>query len=208
MHSTRFNMILRRTKVFSIYAIALLLAVLFSLVIPYQYLVYLSIGVGLMISFLLLMGMILSGQINRYSSFFVLGIFFMIIALLSSDLPTKAILLSVRHISLILSLTLSGIYTAFSLIKRFKRTALKRVATALSSPRLKPYSDFSSVLCTTLSNELCSCLHPALALDMLGISILISSQVQTGFILIMVTLVHQLKITSRLMLDSINKRRV
>ncbi|MCJ7633344.1 hypothetical protein MUP77_13275 [Candidatus Bathyarchaeota archaeon] len=183
---------------FSIYAIALLLAVLFSLILPYQYLVYLSIGVGLMISFLLLMGMILSGQIDRYSSFFVLGIFFMIIALLSSDLPTKAILLSVRHISLILSLTLNGFYTVFSLIKRFRKTDLKRVATALSSPRLKPYSDFASVFCTTLSNELCSCLHPALALDMLGISILISSQVQTGFILIIVTLTHQLQITSRL----------
>lgn len=192
-------------RVIGFYFASLIVAVLFSVITPYQYLVYFSIAMGLVVSALLVLGLFLSGQFNRYSVLFVVGIFVMVVALLSSDLPTRALLVNVRHISLILSLTLSGIYTLVVLTERVGELVPRRILATLDRPMLRPYNDFASVFCTTLSSELCSCLHPALVLDMLGVTILIPSQVKAGFILMAMTLTHELRINSRPLLAYVRK---
>lgn len=173
---------------------AVLVGVRLSLTVAYESLVHLSIGLGLAVSLLLLLAVSLSGNVSRYTAFFILGILLMILALLSSDLPTRAVLLSIRHFALAASLLLSGLYTLLYVVQRTDMRVLKGFAFSVN-PRLKPYSDFASVFCTTISSELCSCLHPALALDILGISLLIPSQVQAGFILVLATFAYQLRAT-------------
>ena len=122
----------------------------------------------------------------------------MVVALLNSDAPTKAVLGSLRHISLALSIILSGVYTLFALSKRVERQLADKIAPKLDRNILKPYSDFATAFCTTLSSELCSCLHPILILDMIGISILVPAQVQVGFLMITTTFIHQLRFVGRL----------
>jgi hypothetical protein len=135
-----------------------------------------------------------------------MGILLMIVALLTSDLPTRAVLENLRHISLILAITLSSIYTIAILMKKYERLIPTKLATKLYHPKAKSYSDFSTMLSTTLSNELCSCLHPVLMLEMLGISILIPSQVKTGFLLMTMVLTHQVRMNGSVLLASWRKR--
>jgi hypothetical protein len=178
------------------YSIGFTIAVLMSVSVPYRYLVYLSIAEGLAICVLLLLGVYLARNINKYSSFFVVGILLMVVALVNSDAPTKAVLGSLRHISLALSMIVSGIYTSLALFRRMERQLTDRITSKIDRNRLKPYSDFATAFCITLSSELCSCLHPIIILDMIGISILVPAQVQVGFLLITMTLIHQLRLVS------------
>jgi hypothetical protein len=180
------------------YSVGLAVAFFISVSVSYRYLVYLSIAEGLAICMLLLLGVYLTGNINKYSSLFVVGILLMMVALLNSDAPTKAVLGSLRHISLVLSMILSGVYTSLALFRRIERQLTESITSRIDRNRLKPYSDFATAFCTTLSSELCSCLHPIIILDMIGISILVPSQVQVGFLLITMTLIHQLMLVSRL----------
>jgi hypothetical protein len=195
-----------RRRTIGFYVGGLVVAVLISLTAPYQYLVYVSIVMGLVVSALLVAGLFLSKQFNRYSAIFFVGISLMVVALLNSDLPTRAILLSVRHVSLILSLVFGAVYTLAAFTKRIERLVPRRILVALDRPVLRPYNDFASMVCTALSSELCSCLHPVLALDMLGVSILVPSQIRGGFILIAMTLTHQLRMSSRSLLACMRRR--
>ena len=174
---------------------AFVISVIVSLSLPYVYLVYSSIGMGLLVSALLTLSVYLSYGINRHSSVFVVGISLMVVALLNSDLPTRAVFENLRHASLMLSLVLGGLYTSIALSKRLDKLIPKEIISRLDRPELKPYSDFASMFCTTLSSELCSCLHPVLVFDMLGISLLLPTQVKSGFVLMVVTLAHQLRVT-------------
>ena len=87
---------------------AFVIAVIASLSLPYVYLVYSSIGMGLLVSALLALNVYLSYGFNRHGSIFVVGISLMVIALLNSDLPTGAAFENLRHASLMLSLILGA----------------------------------------------------------------------------------------------------
>lgn len=112
---------------------------------------------------------------------------FLIVGLLESDLPTRAVLENLRHFSLILSVTLTGLYVVLDI--------LQSARTKLHVTSVKGLSSFFSVFGTTLSSELCSCLHPTLFFETLGIVAFLPNQVKLGFVIMMITLVYQIRLT-------------
>jgi hypothetical protein len=106
----------------------------------------------------------------------------LIIALLKSGFPTKAILINARHISLGLSVLLSGLYILLQINR-----------TKSHSESVKEFGKFFSVCSTTLSTELCTCLHPVLILESLGIAAFLPNQVRIGFIIMMITLSYNIR---------------
>jgi len=174
-------------RIIATYATAVVICIALSVSLPYQTQVYLSIGAGITVALLLPLSMVLSRGFASVDIIFVSGILFLLIALLRSDLPTRAVLENVRHFSLIVSVGLAGTYLALQLLqgRRIKSHAMS----------VKGFSNFFSVCSTTLSSELCSCLHPVLFLEALGIVAFLPNQVRIGFVIMMTTLFHQARLT-------------
>lgn len=165
-------------------------AIVFSVVaffLQYQTQVYSSIAAGLIVALLLPASIVLLRGFKFLDLVFISGIVFLIVALLQSDLPVRAVLENVRHFSLILSVALTGLYVVFE--------ALRGARMKMHVVSLKGLSGFFSVVSTTLSSELCSCLHPTLFLETLGIVTFLPNQVRLGFVLMMVTLTSQIRST-------------
>jgi predicted secreted protein len=118
------------------------------------------------------------------SLLFYIGVFFLMLGLAESGPPTRAMLESVRHTSLIIAVMLTSLYYLLLFFKRYRVQKGRK--------ELKFYRDFTSIFFTTLSSELCSCLHPALILDLLGIAISIPTQVKIGSLLMIITFIYQL----------------
>ena len=138
-------------------------------------------------AFLLIFSIVASRDLKSPDVLLVIGTVFLVFAIYRSGLPTQAVFQNLRHLSLVLSVVLAGSYLA---LKHFKQRA--------SRPRLSlmtGVSRFFSVCLTTLSSELCSCLHPILLLETIGIMAFLPSQVRIGFVLMMTTLVFQLRLT-------------
>ncbi len=118
---------------------------------------------------------------------FIGGVAFLIVALFKSDLPTRAVLENLRHFSLILSLALSALYVALRALRGGRAGSHPRSVGSLAR--------FLSVFGTTLSSELCSCLHPTLFLGALGVAASLQNQVRLGFAMMMATLIYQARLT-------------
>jgi len=174
-------------RIILFYCVIALVFMTLSFFLSYQTQVYLSIAAGIAVALLLPTSMVLSRGFKLLDVIFVGGILFLIVALLKSDLPMRAVLENVRHFSLILSVVLTGAYV----LVRFW-TGGKVGSHALS---VKSLSDFFMVCSTTLSSELCSCLHPVLFLETLGILVFLPNQVRLGFVIMMTTLVRQVLLT-------------
>ena len=183
------------TRTLTLYASIVIVLTAISLLLPYQTQVRLSITAGFAVALLLPSSMILSRGFKPLDTVFIIGILSLITALLNSDLPTRAVLENVRHFSLILSLALTGLYVALQSIHR------TRIKSRTSS--MKGFSTFFSVFSTTLSSELCSCLHPTLFLESMGIVAFLPNQVRLGFVIMISTLLHQ----TRLTYEAYNSRR-
>ncbi len=136
---------------------------------------------------LLLASMVLMRGFAKLDLIFVAGILFLVVGLLQSNLPTRAVLENVRHASLILSVVLTGLYVVLEILES---TRLKFHVVSV-----KGLSTFFSVCEETISSELCSCLHPSLLLEALGVTVFIPNQVRVGFVLMMVTLASQIRST-------------
>ena len=159
----------------------------FSFVLSYQTQVYLSIAAGIAVALLLPTSMVLSRGFTSLDTVFMSGILFLLIALFRSDLPMRAVLENVRHSSLILSVVLTGLYVVLRILRR---GGVKSHAVSVKS-----LGDFFMVCGTTLSSELCSCLHPVLFLETLGILAFLPNQVRLGFVIMMTALVRQVLLT-------------
>jgi hypothetical protein len=160
---------------------------IFASFLSYQTQVYLSIGAGIAVALLLLLSVVLARGFSLLDIIFIGGIAFLIGALLRSDLPMRAVLENVRHLSLFLSVGLTGLYLILVVVQG------NRLASHELS--VKSLGNFFSVCSTTLSSELCSCLHPAFLLEMLGVVAFLPNQVGLGFVIMMTTLIYQVRLT-------------
>lgn len=176
-----------RSRIIALYALSIAALSALSSLIPYQTQVHLSIAAGFAIALLIPLSMILSRGLEPLDAIFIAGVAFLIVALLKSDLPTRAVLENVRHFSLILSLGLSALYAALRILGAHRAGSDAKPMDALAR--------FFSIFNATLSSELCSCLHPTLFLEALGVAASIQSQVRLGFIIMMATLIYQAQLT-------------
>ncbi|MEM3439987.1 MAG: hypothetical protein QXQ76_02000 [Candidatus Bathyarchaeia archaeon] len=176
-----------RSRIIALYALSIAALSALSYLTPYQTQVHLSIVAGFAIALLIPLSMILSRGLEPLDAIFIAGVAFLIVALLKSDLPTRAVLESLRHFSLILSFGLSALYAALRILRSYRAGSATKSMDALAR--------FFSIFNATLSSELCSCLHPTLFLEALGISASIQSQVRLGFIIMMATLLYQARLT-------------
>jgi len=159
----------------------------FSFVVSYQTQVYMSIAAGIAVALLLPTSMVLSRGFASSDTIFMGGILFLLMALFKSDLPMRAVLENIRHLSLILSVVLTGLYVVLRVSRRGNVKS--------HTVSVKSLGDFFMVCSTTLSSELCSCLHPVLFLETLGILAFLPNQVRLGFVIMMTTLVRQVLLT-------------
>jgi len=164
-----------------------LLFIFASFFLSYQTQVYLSIGAGIAVALLLLLSVVLVRGFSLLEVVFIGGIAFLISALLRSDLPMRAVLENVRHLSLFLSVGLGGLYLILVVVQG------NRLASHELS--VKSLGNFFSICSTTLSSELCSCLHPVFFLEMLGVAAFLPNQVRLGFVIMMTTLIYQFRQT-------------
>jgi len=192
--SASFRGILRRSisqamnpRLLTFYGAVAIIFIAFSLVLSYQTQVYLSIAAGIAVALLLTTSMVLSRGLTSLDTIFMSGILFLLIALFRSDLPMRAVLENIRHFSLILSVVLTGLYVVLRILRS---GSVKSHAVSVKS-----LGDFFMVCSTTLSSELCSCLHPVLFLETLGILAFLPNQVRLGFVVMMTTLVRQVLLT-------------
>lgn len=169
------------------YGTSIIVLAVVSFLFPYQNQVYLSIAAGFAVAILLIISMVLTRGFALLDLVFAAGIGFLLVALFKSDLPVRAVLENVRHFSLILSVVLTGAY--------FVLRVLQGSRTGSHAISVKSLSDFLSVCSATLSSELCSCLHPVLLLESLGIAAFLPNQVRLGFVMMMTTLVAQIRAT-------------
>jgi len=181
--------IVRKLKpsVFAFYSATMAIFVAISFLLSYQDQVYVSTKAGFVVAFLLVLSMIVSRDLKSPDALLVIGTIFLVFAIYKSSLPTQAVFQNVRHLSLILSVVFAGLYLA---VKNFGERGRRPRLSLMTS-----ISRFFSVCLTTLSSELCSCLHPILLLEMIGIMAFLPSQVRIGFVLMMTTLVFQLRLT-------------
>lgn len=149
------------SRILAFYGAIIIIFIIVSFLLPYQAQVYLSIAAGFAVAFLLPLSIVLSRGFKLLDIVFIIGVAFLSIALFKSDLPTRAVLENVRHFSLIMSVALTGLYVA---LEALRRTHIKSSVTSVKS-----FSSFFSVCSTTISSELCSCLHPVLFLEAMGI---------------------------------------
>jgi len=176
---------------FLLYATTLLVAFLLSQFVAYKYLVYASIGMGFVVSGLLVLNAHLTYRSKSANLFFFTGIVLMLLGLVQSafQIRFRPWLLSIRDISLFFSGAFSLTYLLLVVSRKYTSTRGK----------LRHYRDFVSIFNTTLADELCSCLNfqstVASVFGMLGIGVLFSTQIQFGFLLMVIMLVYQLRIS-------------
>jgi hypothetical protein len=176
-----------RPEALAFYAVAIAAPLALSPLIPYQAQVRLSIAAGFAVTLLIPLSMILSHGLEPMDAIFISGVAFLIVALFKSDLPTRAVLENLRHLSLILSLALSALYVALRVLRSGRAGTHPKSMDSLAR--------FLSVFSATLSSELCSCLHPTLFLEALGVAASLQSQVRLGFVIMMATLIYQARLT-------------
>ena len=179
-----------------LYAMTIVMFSVVSLILPYNFQVYLSIAAGVAIAFLLLAG--ISQKSFTVKVVFISGVVFLVVALFPKELltplfPEHDILRDFKHLSRILSIVLTALYVAFGILQ-FAHT---RPRGAL----MKSFSNFFSVCNATISSELCACLHPIPFVDMLlvplGVADLLVNRVKLGFVIMMMTLVFQIRASHR-----------
>lgn len=176
-----------KPRTIALYGITILFCGGISFLIPYQTQVYLSIAAGFAVVLLLSVSLVLKRGLRWFDAVFAVGLILLLAGLAQSDLPTKAILESARHASLILSLLLTVLYVFLDISQSaWSKSPLHSV---------RSLGGFFSVLNTTISSELCSCLHPTLILEALGVGAFLPNQVRLGFMLMMTTVVYQAQST-------------
>ncbi len=177
-----------------LYGVVALAFSVVSLVLTYELQVYASIVAGIAVALLLVASLVALRGFIKLDMVFVGGIIFLIIALfpkeyLTSLLPTIDVLRDFKHLSRILSIGLTALYTIMGVFQR-----------SLSRPHgahMKSLSNFFSVCNTTISSELCACLHPIPLVDMLlaplGAADLLTNRVKLGFVIMMISLILQIR---------------
>ncbi len=181
-----------RPRDLAFYAIALVMFVGVSLILPYNTQVYLSVVAGMTIALLLLMS-IARSEFTRNVAL-VGGASLLSIALIPKGIlsllsPVQDIFLDIQHLSRILSVALTALYVALGVLQfahvRPRGVIMRRV------------SRFLSVCNTAISSELCTCLHPIPFIDVilipLGVADLLVNRVKLGFVIMMMTLVFQIR---------------
>lgn len=176
------------------YGIIVVLFSIVSLILSYEFQVYLSIIAGIVVVLLLVASLIALRGFKNLDAVFIGGIIFLVIALFPKDLLTSLATLDVlrdfQHLSRILSIALTVLYV---IIEIFQFAHIKQGAS------MKSLSDFFSVCNTTISSELCGCLHPLPFLDILlvplGVADILTNRVKLGFVIMMATLVFQIRST-------------
>jgi hypothetical protein len=177
-----------------LYGVALVIFSIVSFVLPYQIQVYTSISAGIIVVLLLVAALVKSRGFRKLDMIFVGGIFFLIVALLPkeyfiSSFPTPEFFRDFRHLSEILSITLTALYALTGI--------LQFLHTRIQGTPMKYFSDFFSVCNTTISSELCGCLHPIPFVDTflapLGVADLLTNRVKLGFVMMMTCLVFQMQ---------------
>jgi len=102
----------------ALYGITFLFSGAISLLISYQAQVYLSIAAGFMVICLLAFSLLLRRGSRWIDATFAVGLIFLFAGLAQSDLPTKAISESARHVSLVLSFLLTLLYVLLDIFQR------------------------------------------------------------------------------------------
>lgn len=169
------------------YGITAIVSSVISIILPYQSQVYLSIAAGVAVAILLTVSMIMSRGVEPFDLVFIAGVVFLLVALFKRGFLPPIVLQNLGHYALALSMILTGAYVAFQI---FRGTRLRSHVVPAKS-----LSDMLSVSSTTISSELCSCLHPMPVLDALGITAFLPNQVRLGFVIMMTTLVYQTRLT-------------
>lgn len=173
-------------RILSFYGTAVMVISAFSLFLPYQTQVYLSIGAGISVAILLATSMMFSRSFMVIDVAFIGGIAFLLVALFKRGLLPRTALENLGHMSLIVSVAFTGSYVVLLIVQS------SRIRLHVAS--VKSLNDFLSVCFTTLSSELCSCLHPIPFLDALGIIAFLENRVRLGFVIMMTTLAHQTRL--------------
>ena len=169
------------------YGFSVIVFCVVSFLIPYYAQVYLSIAAGLAVAILLPVSVALVRSFTPSDIIFIVGILFLVIGLIQSGLPVRAVLESFRHIAFFASIGLTSLYIVLEILRS------TRIRSRAGS--MRGFGAFLAVCSTTLSSELCSCLHPALILEALGIPAFLQNLVSIGFAVMMTTLVNQIRLT-------------
>ncbi len=173
--------------ILAFYGVSILVFIFLSVFLPYETQVYLSIAAGVGVAILLTVSTILFRRILLLDIVFVGGIVFLVAALFKRGLLPPTVLQNFGHYALVISLALTGSYVVLQIIH------CSRIGSHAGS--LRSFNEFFSVSFTTLSSEMCSCLHPIPFLDLLGVVVFLPNQVRLGFIVMMATLVYQARLT-------------
>lgn len=168
------------------YGTAIVAFVVLSILLPYQTQVYLSIAAGITVALLLAVSMIFSRSIASLEAIFIGGVMFLLAALFKRGFLPPTVLQDFGHYSLAISLTLTGLYVVLQVLRSGRKSYTMSV---------KSLNDFFSVCSTTLSSEMCSCVHSISFLEALGVMALLPNQVRLGFVIMMTTLVYQIRLT-------------
>lgn len=174
-------------KIIAFYGMAVVASAALSLILSYETQVQSSIAAGILVAFLLVASLILSQGFALIDVFFIGGIVFLLLALFKRSLLPPTILQGFGHYALIVSLVLTGSYV----LLRVRHGS--RIGSHATS--VKSFGDFFSISWTTLSSELCYCMHPMPLLEAFGIMALIPGQVRLGFVIMATTLLHQVRLT-------------
>lgn len=175
-------------RIIAFYSIAVIVFSALSTILPYEIQVHSSIAAGITVASLLAASMILShGSLSSLDIVFIGGIIFLLAALFKRGLLPPTILQNFGHYALALSLALMGSYVVMQILRG------NRIRSHATS--VKSFGDFFSVSWTTLSSELCYCLHPVPILEALGIMAFMPNQVRIGFVIMATTLLHQARLT-------------
>jgi hypothetical protein len=176
-----------------IYSITVVIFSIVSFILPYDVQVSTSIIAGIVMVLLLVASLVALRGFKKLDMVFISGIVFLVIALfpkelLLSSFPTLDVIRNFQHLSRIMSIALTALYVAVGI---FQFTNIRP-----HWVRMKHFSNFFSMCNTTISSELCGCLHSIPFLDVLlaplGVADLIINRVKLGFVIMMVTLVLQI----------------
>lgn len=176
-------------RVLAFYTAAVIMVSTLSILIPYTTQVYLSIAAGVTVALLLILSTALSHGVVWLDILFIGGVAALLIALFKRGLLPPSVLQGLGHYALAVSITLTGLYV----LLRIRQGTRSRSHAA----SMKSLGDFFSVSWATLSSELCSCLHPIPILEALAAMAFLPNRVRLGFVIMMITLIHQSHLTYR-----------
>lgn len=175
-------------RIIAFYSIAAIAFSALSTILPYEVQVHSSIAAGIAVASLLVASTILShGFLSPLNIVFIGGIIFLLAALFKRGLLPPTTLQNFGHYALALSLALTGSYVVMQILRG------NRIRSHAKS--VKSFGDFLAISWTTLSSELCYCLHPVPILETLGIMAFMPNQVRIGFVIMATTLLHEARLT-------------